>query len=242
MQTERAILETVEKPKPKFTALVGDQSVKKRGPKEQNAPAERAVSPASFACHNCGHELVGEEQFCDRCGSPRARESEYQPMHNKSASLWHMQPASKAPSSAMPPASESSRLDAPTRVNPSEQETSSPRIMPSHLAESSAEDQDSLTAAWAAAVRMENSAVATHLSPSRREEEPATLPPAAEAEPVETDGNARSSEVKSWLEVLSDSQTVSPFVHLWRARCGDFYLAIALVLMAIVIPWVIWSK
>jgi predicted RNA-binding Zn-ribbon protein involved in translation (DUF1610 family) len=216
--------------------------VTQRVSKEQNALGEQRVSPATFACPNCGHEPIGEEQFCGRCGGPRARESECQTMQSKSVSLWHMQPASNAPSSAMPPANESSRLDAPTRVNPSEQETSSRRITPSHLAESSAEDQDSLTAAWAAAVRMEASALPAHLSPSRREEEPAPLPAAAEAETVETDADARSSEVKSWLEVLSDSQIVSPFVHLWRARRGEFYLAIALVLMAIVIPWVIWSK
>jgi hypothetical protein len=52
--------------------------------------------------------------------------------------------------------------------------------------------------------------------------------------------------VKSWLEALSESQTVSPFVRLWKERHGDFYLAIALryylVLVAIVIPWAIWSK
>jgi hypothetical protein len=89
---------------------------------------------------------------------------------------------------------------------------------------------------------MENGAVAAHLSPSRREEGPATWSTAVEAEAVEIGANATSSAVKSWLEVLSDSQAVSPFVHLWRARRGDVYLAIALVLVAVVIPWVIWWK
>jgi len=119
---------------------------------------------------------------------------------------------------------------------------SSRRIRHLHLAELLAEDQDSLTAAWAAAMRMENNAVAAHLSPLRREEDPATLPVAAETKAVATDADARSSAVKPWLELLSDSQTVNPFVHLWRARREDIYLAIALVLVAIVVPWAIWSK
>jgi hypothetical protein len=163
-------------------------------------------------------------------------------MLSKSALLWDMQPASKAPSSAMPPASEWSRLEAPVRVIPNKQETSSRKIPPSHLAESSAEDQDSLTAAWAAAVRMEAIALAAHLRPSRREEKPATLPAAVETQAVETDADARSSKVKSWLEVLSDLQPVSRLVRLWKARRGEFYLAIALVVVALVIPWAIWSK
>jgi hypothetical protein len=76
---------------------------------------------------------------------------------------------------------------------------------------------------------MEEGALAAQLNPSRWEDEPATLPgPRRKAEAVETDANARSSAVKSWLEALSDSQTVSPFVRLWKERHGDFYLAVAL--------------
>jgi len=55
------------------------------------------LAPAqSFPCRKCGHELVGEEMFCGKCGSPRT--TEYQPptMQSKLASLWHMQQAGKS--------------------------------------------------------------------------------------------------------------------------------------------------
>lgn len=49
--------------------------------------------PAAFLCRKCGHELVGEEMFCGKCGSPRS--SEYQPptMQSKLAALWQKQQA-----------------------------------------------------------------------------------------------------------------------------------------------------
>src|SRR5580704_6186017 len=48
---------------------------------------KKPVTPVFF-CRRCGHELVGEEMFCGKCGSPRT--SEYQPptMQSKVASLW----------------------------------------------------------------------------------------------------------------------------------------------------------
>ena len=63
-----------------------------------NAPAAtipKKPSAPAFFCRKCGHELVGEEMFCGKCGSPRS--SEYQPptMQSKLASLWQMQQASK---------------------------------------------------------------------------------------------------------------------------------------------------
>ncbi|HEY6339532.1 MAG TPA: GAF domain-containing protein [Candidatus Sulfotelmatobacter sp.] len=56
-------------------------------PRKENAPA--------FLCRRCGHELVGEEMFCGKCGSPRT--SEYQPptMQSKLAALWQKQQALK---------------------------------------------------------------------------------------------------------------------------------------------------
>lgn len=137
--------------------------------------------------------------------------------------------ASNAPSSPMPLATESSQLHVPTRVDLTGQDRSSRRITSSLLPEPAATDHDSLTAAWAAEVRMGNIALAAHLSPSRPTDEPAASPTGAETEAVDKDISAKSS-------------TVNAFVRLWRERHGDFCLAIAVVLVAIVIPWAIWSK
>src|ERR1700721_2597502 len=69
-----------------------------------------------FFCRRCGHELVGEEMFAGKGGSPRP--SEYQPptMQSKVASLWQMQQASKQ-NAAPAPANGSARA-AGRKINP----------------------------------------------------------------------------------------------------------------------------
>src|ERR1700722_12324842 len=76
---------------------------------------KKPVAPAFF-CRRCGHELVGEEMFCGKCGSPRT--SEYQPptMQSKVASLWQMQQASKQ--NAAPAAANGSVRGAERKINP----------------------------------------------------------------------------------------------------------------------------
>ena len=137
--------------------------------------------------------------------------------------------ASSSPFSAILATIESSRLDASTRVNLSGQDASSRKITSSHLPEPAATDPDSLTAAWAAEVRTGNIALAAHLIPLCPGVESAASPAEAGTEAVEKAIRARSS-------------TVNALACLWRERHGDFYLAMAMVVVATVIPWAIWSK
>src|SRR3984957_4490075 len=76
---------------------------------------KKPVAPAFF-CRRCGHELVGEEMFCGKCGSPRT--SEYQPptMQSKVASLWQMQQASKQ--NAAPAPANGGVRGAERKINP----------------------------------------------------------------------------------------------------------------------------
>src|SRR5208282_2563873 len=86
LATERAaMLDALEKLQPNLAGLM-------------NAPAAKRAATASsgsvFTCRKCGHQLVGDEQFCGKCGQPR---SDYEPpsMQSKVATLWRMQEALK---------------------------------------------------------------------------------------------------------------------------------------------------
>ena len=76
LATERAaMLEALEKLKPNLAALIDAPAVKASGPKA--GPPATAASTSTFDCRKCGHTLVGEEQFCGNCGTPRS--SDYEP-------------------------------------------------------------------------------------------------------------------------------------------------------------------
>jgi hypothetical protein len=76
---------------------------------------KKAAAPAFF-CRKCGHELVGEEMFCGKCGSPRSSEYQAPTMQSKVASLWQMQQASKQ--NAAPAATNASVRPAERKINP----------------------------------------------------------------------------------------------------------------------------
>jgi len=72
LATERAVMmEALEKLKPNLAALMDRSSAKDPGVKAGSGST--AMSASTFACRKCGHKLVGEEQFCGNCGTPRSR-------------------------------------------------------------------------------------------------------------------------------------------------------------------------
>jgi putative methionine-R-sulfoxide reductase with GAF domain len=105
--TERAVmLGALEKLRPNLAALVDTPATKEIEPIGV-VPSLASFTPA-FACRRCGHELVGQEQYCGNCGAPRrtdpASESpaEAPSLQSKVAALWHMQEAMKQ-TSPVPP-------------------------------------------------------------------------------------------------------------------------------------------
>jgi hypothetical protein len=68
-------------------------------PAVDRSPEEKPKAPTLvtanakpvFRCHNCGNDIVGEEQFCGKCGTARSAHDEPPSLQSKVASLWHMQ-------------------------------------------------------------------------------------------------------------------------------------------------------
>jgi GAF domain-containing protein len=107
LATERAaMLEALEKLKPNLAALMDKPAAKDSAPLSSAAAAAAttSASASTFLCRKCGHTLVGEEQFCGNCGTPRSSDYEPPSMQSKVASLWHMQEAMKKNSPGEPAA------------------------------------------------------------------------------------------------------------------------------------------
>ena len=101
LATERAVmLEALEKLKPNLAALAETPAA--RGVATNNAASAMPGSASTLVCPKCRHELVGQEQFCGNCGSPRSADYNPPDMQHKIASLWHMQEAMKKKTSAHP--------------------------------------------------------------------------------------------------------------------------------------------
>jgi putative methionine-R-sulfoxide reductase with GAF domain len=232
MAAERStMLAAIEKLKPNLAALAADQS----------AAATKATVPASLGtaakspCWKCGNMLLAEEQFCGTCGAPRDSDSEPSSMQSKLASAWHMQQTQQN-STAAP-------------VNGTSRSRESADMLPeTHLPE--LEEPDSLPVTSFAASADEDAMVAS-LPASRFDEEKAL---GDDEDKVATASTAllkpkhedvvwsSAAKARDFLEKLSGTSTPNPLVRFWNSRRGDFYLAVAVILVVVVIRWGIWSN
>jgi putative methionine-R-sulfoxide reductase with GAF domain/ribosomal protein L37E len=252
LASERAVmLEALEKLKPNLAALV-DVSPGKNG-----APAaSREPSQASSACRKCGHELPQEEQFCGKCGTPRSGVYEAPNMQSKVASLWQMQEAAQKSSPAEN--TPEPRPDATRGLDDAQFEKllvdSLEKEMPSlfHALDPHAEDPSCEAAEASAAHPVETSELEKEFAGGEAGDEKAdeSEDAASEEEASATTALVKAERTPDWssaenardfLEQLAGERS-GGFAGFWRARRGDFYLALAVILVACVIRWGIWSN
>jgi GAF domain-containing protein len=278
------------------------------------------VTPAFF-CRRCGHELVGEEMFCGKCGSPRT--SEYQPptMQSKVASLWQMQQTSMQ-NAAPAPANGSVRAaerkinsGIPTEIQPWEavlseledpfgepevtqelegdwklgSKTEPAATLPKEVIEISAAARK-FASGWDAPIeqkmeqKVEQKSVRAEAAKEQSFDEKSSDHEAVEKELIEHDTFAPESlesdslagdsfeadahaheepgkaaaatalapvhplawtsaaKAKEAFEQLAAAKKQNSFLRFWHERRGDVYLAVAVVLVAAVIRWSIWSE
>jgi putative methionine-R-sulfoxide reductase with GAF domain len=191
-----AMQEALEKLRPELAALVNAFGSEDSG--AEAAVLARAPFASTFFCRNCGHELVGEEQFCGKCGSPRSGDYEPRTMQSKVASLWQMQEAQQKSALTSPPNGSSAEPTA-------------------HLGEENKLEEDSEGADIPASQ--------------------AIVPEAAVSGTWSSAANARA-----FLEQLTAARSSGALARFWTSRRGDFYLAIAVVMVACAIRWGIWSS
>jgi GAF domain-containing protein len=266
METERAVmLEALEKLKPNLAALVDRPSAPDSSAKIGVPAAAAASSASAFVCRRCGHKLVGEEQFCGNCGTPRSSDYEPPSMQSKVASLWHMQEAMKK----NPPADVASGGAAPHEPRANLSRASSDRASidwrnpervhsEKSLGDSLAEEMPELFAV-AGLPGGKTTESAADENPIRAEFEESVLsdleiptkPKAGDDDEVEgAQSTALAKRATAWssaatarafLEQVALAKRPGTLTQFWNTRRGDIYLAIAIILVAAVIRWGIFS-
>jgi hypothetical protein len=210
---------------------------------------------ASCSCNRCGHTLLADEQFCGECGTPRSGDYGPPSVQSKVASLWQMQEARKTEPSANlqvdEPSSEPVDQDAvPAQVrmgilNPLDR--SQRKIVPHfgvHEAESSegAEPLEGSSSSISSSPSHSSGAkepgeVGAAPSRSHKALEDLISPPP----PGSADWSSALS-ARDFLEQMADGNQRNVLVRFWNTRRGDIYLAIAVILVACVIRWGMWSS
>jgi GAF domain-containing protein len=255
LATERAVmLEALEKLKPNLAALIDKPSAKDSGA-NAGTPAT-AASSSTVSCRKCGHTIVGEEQFCGNCGTPRSSDYEAPSMQSKVASLWHMQeamrktsPADPAHDGAIPPKSRANLAD------PQEEEKSSladsieeqmpelfePAEMPLSNKSNPTESVGPISAEFEDSV-LSDLEIPLNASGENGEDEIPLAQATALAKPDRTAAWSSAASAREFLEQLAPAQRSGTLARFWANRRGDIYLAIAVLLVGAVIRWGIWSN
>lgn len=247
LATERAVmLEALEKLKPNLAALAdttaATQSVFRAG--------EGAASPApADICGKCGHELMGDEQFCGECGLPRSGDYGRPSMQSKVASMMQMQEAAKkdaavpiSPSFAIEPSAPAIRRSETFIKDSAEQELPELFQLDGATIDEAAEDVES-----ADAVEIQRPASITepdlrHSFETQDDEEMQIPAETALAKVGDRAQWSSAAKARAFLEQLARGKRSWAVKRFLTARRGDFYLALALILVASVIRWGIWSS
>jgi hypothetical protein len=259
LAAERSMmLAAIERLQPSLVTLAQDQSPATAGTDMDAAAVTAVTSP----CSKCGSKLMAEEQFCGKCGAPRVSDGEPYSMQNQPASAWHMQPTSEEkpadppplpPQETPPPKETTSPVAAHTTNEDDVEKDNAGANLPelSSLLELEEEKSDPLFAgSFDASTDQDTTAEALSSEPQLEED---NLEANLEALSTAIVGSRQEDEDKDlvwtsaakardFLESLSATRAPSAFARLWRSRRGDFYLAVAVVLMVAVIRWGVWSN
>lgn len=268
-----AMREALEKVTPVVAAISS------RVNKAAGATAASATSRAKvFTCRKCGHALVGEEQFCGNCGTPRSGDYGPPSLQSKVASLWEMQEAKKKTSAASsedarseaaePPEIHSLSEDAPAFARPGSGPAASsaaePPSVTGRLAEHSSAEPDPSRAdssehqpAGLTPLRVplalpdeiaipvlpagnETHALAEPVSVE--EDEDLLIPEEETALDASEQPWSSAAAAKNYLEEIAGGKRPSGILRFLSDHRGDIYLAVAVIVVAIVIRWGIWSN
>jgi len=246
LATERAtMLEALEKLKPNLAALVDTAATRDMATSVEVPNKELAQS-----CRKCGHLILGEEQFCGQCGSPRRGEYEPPSLQSKVASMWYMQEAQKKGSAIKAPpkgdlvhAKSQENLDqlpAEIPLAPSLEEQMPELFAASGAAAEKANESTDLTELLS---REPGDEFADELeTPQKASEEEIASEPVALAKPASPANWSSAASALEFLEQLASSSRSSSLARIWNTRRGDIYLAIAVILVLCVMRWGIWSN
>ena len=247
LASERAaMLEALEKLQPNLAALVEKPVTKNPSPAEKDSPS----APTHSYC-KCGNKLMAEEQFCGQCGTPRAGDYETSDLQSKVASMWQMQesqkkePGSEAAKNAFEKTGKKFDARRPDSPLPHSLGEKIPELFASSDLELP-EEADEPVEQPAPVAAQEIAAVEDEDLPMEADELSAESPDGsqalAKARPTHPADWGSAASARAFLERFVSSKRTGRLLQLWNAHRGDIYLGIAVILVACVIRWGLWSN
>jgi putative methionine-R-sulfoxide reductase with GAF domain len=240
---ERAtMLEALEKLKPNLAALAGKSATKDSNSKHGGAGT--AVSMRRSVCGNCGHELMSSEQFCGQCGSPRSKDGNASGIPGNIAFPVLQNHPSQNGGAASAPANGAGARASSERPANAVQIPVEDDMLASLQAELAADGIGTVTESPSQLEPVTaDEESSTPLSSDPEEENPETAAP--ETALVKSGGAitwSSAANARDFLEELAAVRGEGAFARFWNARRGDIYLGVAVILVAVVIRWGIWSS
>lgn len=231
LASERAtMLRALDRLKPQLQQLAGESEFVAGKSVESTGGAGAAVAPAvdnAMPCIECGNLLESDQLFCGQCGTERPAKKNAD-LQSKWASMWD---GSQTLSTEGAAGSMSESANEPQ---------SSPLL---------GEDWDSIATGVGKTLDHSDTvqqSVAPLSSQPGFEAEPALAIPTSQVH--DSAGMPKSypwtsaAKAKNWLNSQRKKRTGSVIVDLWNSRRGDVCLAIAVLLVSVAMPWIIWSK
>ncbi len=267
LASERAMmLEALEKLKPNLAALVEPAAAKPIQSTPKN-PVPSPVTEAAYFCGNCGHEMAGGERFCGQCGNSRLSSRKSAALPSSAASIQpHGDPAVPPQSRTIPEPNhplmsgmqpdeslaealeqqfpdlfreaESTSQSAEALASIHEPHSESPSELSLHL------NQELETSAANIAVpELENALPDGQVKKeSDLQDEGDENDELAIAKVPPADNWTSAAAAREFLEQVAPAKERGGFARFWETRRGDIYLAVAVILVACVIRWGIWSN
>ena len=242
LATERAaMLEALEKLKPNLAAILGQST--------GSVSATAGAQELGEWCRKCGQQIFGEEQFCGQCGSPRNGGYEPGNLQSKVASFWQMQEARRKGSPPLP-----SRAGRPEEFpedsgKPFSETGLVPSVEapPAELLETSDVRMTQPSPSLHSPTELFNTELARFFEGAEGANEPAKVSvegSSGEVALAKIQPPANSSwtaSARAFLKQVAGASRAPSLIRFWNDRRGDIYLGVALILVACVVGWGLWS-
>lgn len=250
LASERAaMLEALEKLQPNLAALVDAPAVKRA------TTPEPLPTAARYSCRKCGHQLVADEQFCGQCGSPRAADYEPPNIQSKVASLWHMQESQRkaAGSDSVKNTFKKTADDAEDLHQESpivrflKQQIPEPFTSPDLEATQEESNRFEMPAPLESQEinqldNFEQEEVGTREDDGGIYDKTAESSEAlAKTQLANPSHWSSAASARAFLEQFASTKRGGALLQFWNAHRGDIYLGVAVVLVACVVRWGLWS-
>ena len=234
LANERAVmLDALEKLRPNLAAFADIPATKDLAAISRTTFTPGAAA-STFFCRSCGHGLVGQEQYCGNCGSPRSTEDKAPKVQETISQPWDVKEAiEKIPHHT-------------GHATPDFVEDQSPESFSATELRRPQEIESTEVAQEPVSTDFENVShadleIPPHSVPEEADDKQATKPTAL-AKPGRSAAWNSAATTLDFFRQLSTAKNRGAWLDFWKRRRGDIYLAIAVILFLGAVRWGLWSN